>query len=303
MPNTQELNDALAANFMLVDLQLRSWSGKRTDRDASDELITSKNAARDSGAFVKNLLASAGGELKAVHTESNAMRTFVYNNTLPWSSSEGAKRGERVIATTKVMDFLRDLAQLKKRHDDAVLKLIAVWPQRVQQAMANLGGLADIGDYPTATSLATLFSTRVDLKPIPAAADFNRLAVPAELAQALSEQHQRSAQVQIQNAMNEFRDRIIEELERIAGQMAKIANGDKTRVYESLITNMQVLVDMGKHMNIVGNPKMDELIARIESRITVKPATAYKDDKTAAAALSVDAKALAVEAALDEIWH
>ena len=303
MPNTQELNDALAANFMLVDLQLRSWSGKRTDRDASDELITSKNAARDSGAFVKNLLASAGGELKAVHTESNAMRTFVYNNTLPWSSSEGAKRGERVIATTKVMDFLRDLAQLKKRHDDAVLKLIAVWPQRVQQAMANLGGLADIGDYPTATSLATLFSTRVDLKPIPAAADFNRLAVPAELAQALSEQHQRSAQVQIQNAMNDFRDRIIGELERIAGQMTKIANGDKTRVYESLITNMQVLVDMGKHMNIVGNPKMDELIARIESRITVKPATAYKDDKTAAAALSVDAKALAVEAALDEIWQ
>lgn len=303
MPDTKELNEALAANFMLVDLQLRSWSGKRTDRDASDDLIASKNAARDSGAFVKNLLASAGGELKMVHTEFNAMRAFVYNHTLPWSSSESGKlRGERVIATVRTMDFLRDLAALKKRADTAVLALADVWPQRVAQAMANLGGLADAGDYPTQAQLPSMFAVRVDLKPIPAMSDFSRLNVPAELATALAEQHEQVAQVQVQNAMGDLRERIIAELERIHKQMAKVVAGDKTRLHDSLISNMQVLVEMAKHMNIVRNPKMDELIMRIEASVIQHPVEVYKDNKVAAAKLSADVQSIAVDAALAEVW-
>lgn len=298
-----ELSQALASNYVLVDLQLRSWSGKATDRGASDELIASKGAVRDSGAFVKSLLASASKELKDVHTMGNALRTFVYSNTLPWSSSDGMKRGERVLATTKAIQFLTDLNALKKERDNAVLILVSVWDQRVAEAMHNLGALADAADYPASTEVAALFAVSVDLKPIPAISDFSRLNIPAELSEALSARHQQAAAIQVTNAMNDMRERFITELSRIEKQMTKVATGEKTRLYDTLITNMQVLVDMAEHMNLTSNPKLDELIERIKARIVMRPVAAYKDNVALAAELASDAKQLAVEAMQEEIWN
>jgi hypothetical protein len=301
--DVNNLSDVLSANYMLVDMQLRSWSGKRTDREASDELIASKSATRDSGNFVKNLLASAGQELKEVHQMGNALRTFVYNNTLPWSSSEGAKRGDRVLATVDSFRFLSELAGIKKEYDRAVIKLVTAWPQRVQEAMRNLGALADITDYPDASSLPQMFSVTVDLKPIPAVSDFSRLNVPAALANELGKRHQLLAQSQVENAMKDMQTRIIEELQRIHKQMTKVAAGEKTRLFDSLITNMQSLTGLAKSMNLTGNDKLQELVMKIESTIIHKPVAAYKDDQAAAAVLASTAQQLATEAAMQEVFQ
>ncbi|MFI5397640.1 MAG: hypothetical protein ACHQ9S_19045 [Candidatus Binatia bacterium] len=303
MSRNDELQNALASNFMLVDMQLRSWSGNKTDKAASRELIAAKSAVRDSGAFHKKLLASADLELKAVHTEGNAMRMYVYDHTLPWSASDGAKRGERVLATTKALHFLGELNNLKKGHDDAVIKLASVWDQRVNEALQNLGGLADRSDYPSASEVAGLFAVSVDLKPIPAISDFSRLNVPAELAAALSARYAASASVQVQNAMDDLRDRFIGELQRIETQMSKVAVGEKTRLYDTLITNMQTLVDMAKHMNLTGNPKLEELVARIEAKVISRPVDHYKGNQVQARILADDAKQLALEAAMEEVWN
>lgn len=301
--STTELSDTLASNYVLVDLQLRSWSGKSTDRTASDELISSKGAVRDSGAFVKNLLASADKELKDVHTMGNALRTFVYTRTLPWSTSDGAKRGKRVLACTQTIQFLTDLNALKKDRDNAVLRLVNVWDQRVAEALQNLGGLADNANYPASSEVAALFAVSVDLEPIPAITDFTRLNVPAELASALSDRLEQSKSAAKINAMNAMRDSFIEELTRIEKQMEKVAKGEKTRLYDTLITNMQVLTDMAEHMNLTNNPKLDELVERIKARITLRPVAAYKDNVGLAAGLAADAKNLALEAQLEDIWN
>jgi hypothetical protein len=303
MTETTDLGNALASNYLLVDMQLRSWSGKRTDRGASDELLTQKQATRDGGAFVKNLLASAGQELKEVHQMGNALRTFVYNNTLPWSSSDGAKRGERVLATTKAMDFLSDLNSLKREYDRAVMNLVAAWPARVAEAQTNLGALANPDDYPTATELPGMFSVSVDLKPIPAVADFSRLNVPADLAAALGQRHAAAAATQVANAMADLRERFVEELQRMERQLAKAGAGEKTRLYDSLVTNLQLLVDMARHMNLTGNAKLDDLVNRIESKLLQHKVDDYKDNQVLAKSIAEEAKALAVEAVGEDLWN
>lgn len=302
MPENNQLGDALSANYMLVDLQLRSWSGKRTDRGASDELLAQKQATKDGGAFVKNLLASAGQELKEVHTMGNALRTFVYNSTLPWSSSDGSKRGERMISTKKAMTFLNDLASLKREYDRAVVSLVTVWDQRVAEAVTNLGALGNPGEYPSAAGLPAMFAVSVDLKPIPAVSDFSRLNVPAELADALGQRHAADAETRVANAMGDLRDRFIAELERIERQLSKHGREEKTRLHDSLAGNMQSLVEMAKFMNITGNERLDDLVARIEQTL-FRPVEAYRNSPSLAAQVAEEAKALAVEAAEAAIWN
>ena len=84
MTDTSQLNDALAANYMLVDLDVKSWSGNKTDREASSELIAAKGATKDSGRFVKYLFASADAELQEVRrgNEIGTISFFVLNYQL-----------------------------------------------------------------------------------------------------------------------------------------------------------------------------------------------------------------------------
>jgi len=298
-----DLNDALASNYLLCDLKIRSWSGKATDNNATREVIENKQAAKDSGAFMKNLMASAGEELKVVHQHAATLRHFVYSRTLPWcSNGEGTQRGARLLASSAAMDFLQEFKVYKQQYDDAVRALVAVWDTRVGEAMKNLGQLADASDYPSATDLPKKFAVSIDMEPPHAMTDFSRLNVPAALATALGNRHMAVASQQVTNAMNEMRDRMLTELERIHTQMAKHANGEKTRLYESLITNMQGLVQMARNMNLTNNPRLTELAEKIELKLLANPISVYKDDPTKAAVMADSARELAVEATLEEIW-
>lgn len=304
LQNSGELNDALSANFLLVDLQIRSWSGKVTDKGASGELIASKGATSDSGAFMKNLMASAGGELKEVHRLAGALRAFVYQRTLPWTSNaEGLKRGERLTSTADAMNFLQDFKPYKQDYDNAVRALVDAWDDRIASAQVNLGGLANAGDYPAKGQLPEMFSVTIELKPVPALGDFNRLNVPAVLTAALASRYEIVAKRQVANAMDELRDRFIVELERIHTQLGRHGNGEKTRLYDSLVTNMQGLVQMARNMNLTNNQKLIELADRIEMKLLHNPVEVYRNDPSKAVEVAQDAKALATEAAIEDFWR
>jgi hypothetical protein len=304
LTNADELNDALSSNYMLVSLSIRTWSGKRTDRSATDELIQQKHAAKDSGSFVKKLLASADTELRDVHSCAAQLRLYLYANTLPWTlNSDGAKRGDRLVATGQAMNFLRDTATLKRDYDDAVLRLQAVWPQRVQEAMANLGSLADAKDYPDPAELPDLFSVAVDIRPMPAISDFSRMNVPAQLQSALAQRMAMQMETQMKNAMNDLKERLLLELNRISTQLEKAGNGEKTKLFDTLVTNCQSLVTLARNMNLSGSEKLNELADKIEARLLSNPVEVYRNDKTRAAATAQEAKALLAEAEGQDIWY
>lgn len=303
MTESTNIGDALASNYMLVSLSIRTWSGKRTDRDATAEVIQQKAAAQDSGAFVKKLLASADAELKEVHSAAGNLRMFLYARTLPWTmNSEGAKRGERLVATADAMNFLRDVASTKTAFDQSVLNLQSVWDARVQQAITNLGGLADANDYPAAADLTKLFSVTVDIRPLPTSGDFTRMNVPAKLAEALGNRLAQQAETQIQNAMEEFRERLLEELQRMALQLGKFGAGEKTKLYKSLTTNLQALVNLGRAMNLAGSERLTELADKIETQLLHMPVDAYKNSAAESAKAAEAAKAIIAEVEIPNVF-
>lgn len=303
MTDTTQLNDALAANYMLVDLELRSWSGRQTDREASSELIASKGATKDSGRFVKYLFASADAELTAVHKAGAAVRQYVYSNSLPWSgNSDGAKRGSRLLPAVKAIEFLSALNAVKQDYDKTVQALVNVWDVRVQQAVANLNGLGDASDYPSADQVAKLFGVTVDLKPMPSEQDFSRINLPVELIQALGQRHANQQLTQMANAHADLRERLLEEIQRMARQLGKAGAGEKTRLYDTLVTNLQGQVGLLRAMNVTGKPELNALADRIEKELLSTPVEAFRNSKAKSAEVAAAATAIAIDAAMEEVW-
>lgn len=304
MTDANQINDALSANYLLVDLEIRSWAGKRTDRAVSDEVLANKGATRDGGKFVKFLLASADAELETVKQMATAVRAFVYSRTVPWSSAEsGARRGSRLLGAKGSIEFLKELNQIKREYDDHVSKLASVWDERVAQAKANLSGLSANDKYPTAQEIPELFSISVDMRPVPKHSDFSRINIPAELAEALGQSNAAETVTQLNNAMDDLRERLLKELARIGTQMQKVAVGDKTRLYDSLITNMQELVALTRSMNVTGNPALTKLADDIETKLLQRPVSAYKNNQAEAAMVANAAHQLATEAAMEAVWN
>lgn len=291
MHDNVQLNDALASNYMLVDISFRAWGGERINHQVSDEVVAAKHATADAGKFRMKLLASADSELKAVKAQIVALRTFVYSRTLPWSlNSEGAKKGSRLIATSDAMQFLADTAKMKRGYDDTVLNLQSVWDERVAQAIANLSDMADPNAYPKAADVPNLFSVVIELRPMPTVGDFTRLSVPAALAEALGERLADQTRTQVNNAMSDLRDRLTEEVQRMAEQLGKAGAGEKTKLYESMLTNTQALCSLARSMNLTGSERFGQLIDTIEQDLLRYPIETLREDKGTAALVAGNAK-------------
>ena len=305
MTDTTLLNDALAANYMLVDLDIRSWSGRVTDRTVSSEVIASKGAARDSGKFVKYLFASADEELTAVQRAAEQVRQYVRQNSVPWCGrgATGANHGPRLIGSVKAIDFLSGLNQVKQPYDQAVQTLVNVWDARVQQALTNLGGLATLDDYPRADQVAAMFGVRVELQPVPAQSDFSRLNIPVPLAEALGDRYAKAKAANMDNAMGDLKERLLQCVGRMSTQMGKAGAGEKTRLYDSLNANLQGMVDLLRTMNATGKPELVALCDRIERELLAVPIAAIRTSPAKAAEVAASAAAIATDAAIESVWE
>ena len=296
MTDTQQLNDALAANFMLVDLDIRSWSGNKTDREVSSEIIAARGASRDSGKFVKYLFATADTELQTVQRCGRAIREYVRQNSAPW-------QGEyRLLPATRAIEFLTALNGLKQDYDNAVSALAAVWDQRVAQAIQSLNGLANAADYPSSSEVPKLFTMSIDLRPVPSEKDFSRINLPSEVIAALGQRHATMLETQMAGVHADLKKGLLTTVERMAAQLGKAGAGEKTRLCDSLVSNLQKQVDLLRSMNAAGKPELDALASKIEAQLLAAPVDTYRNSRSKAAEVAEAAKALAVEAAMEDVW-
>jgi molybdopterin converting factor small subunit len=234
---------------------------------------------------------------------ASSIRDYVYGSTLPWSNNlDGAKRGSRLADARTMMDFLKELNHRVQEHNAAVVVLQSVWDKRIQEALANLGGLGDPSKYPTAAEIPNKFSVAVDVRPVPSMYDFKRVGIPAELADALGQRQAEQDAILAQNALDDLKKRILEELQRMSKQLGKASRGEKTRLYDSLVTNLQGLVSLARSMNMRNNPELTALADRIEGELLKYPVDVYREDTHRAASVAEAASKLAVDAAIEEIW-
>ena len=288
------LGALLAGSFLLVKLTVRLWSGKKTDLEASRELNASKGADADASRVIKALLAGNNAKLKDCTSAYTRLRTFFYDQTSPWTtSSAGAKKGDRLVATAASIEFLTEFACREKEAVKARLAFVNDYDNAVKNAVGSQGALYDASHYPTKEAVAELFGSSLSMNPLPDGIDFDRIAgVPAEFVVGLKNAYESNQENQLSVALQDVQFRILEELERTQKQLSKVVAGEDTRLFKTMVTNLQHLVGMARSLNVAADNEITEIADTIEEHLLSLEVSSYKENVPLARANSNIAKGI-----------
>lgn len=277
---TTDLNEVLATNYLLVTCTISDWSGKASDKALADETAATHGAAAGALRVVKDLMVGADAELKALRSAQSAVRSFAYDRTIPFSyAGEDAKskRGPRALPVADAMTFLAELKPLNAAYKAALDDFERVYTQRVAQARGNLGSIDDPAAYPDPSVIRDEFSVRVDLLPMPSVGSFNKLSLPAQVAQALGDRLAARQETALKAGFADLRDRIAAELQRTVAQLGKVVGGEQTRLYKTLQTNVAGLAGLLRSTaGLLGDtPELARVLERLDT-LARTPVETYK---------------------------
>src|SRR5262249_10321092 len=153
-----DLVAAVRDTAVLATLQMGKWTGKANDPARVREAKERHGARGNVGTFNKNLMSGCDAHLKAIETAYAACRERHDMLTLTWSSGRGAPR---LLPNVLVDRYLNEMAALRTAALNTVKDFLAVYDQLVQQARANLGGMADY-KYPTRDEIEKRFYITFD---------------------------------------------------------------------------------------------------------------------------------------------
>jgi len=144
----------------------------------------------------------------------------------------------------------------------------------------------------------------MSLNPLPEATDFDRLTnIPAELADGLKGLYERNMEAQMDNALSDVQKRLLSELERMDTQLSKVAKGEKTRLFKSMVSNLKHLTGMTRSLNFANNPAIEAIADKIETHLLAYEVDAYKENAALAGKSAKVAASVAEDVRDEDIWR
>lgn len=248
----------VARSSVLVDLRIRTYTGRKQDRETQEEVTTSKGAAsRRAASVYKSLFAECKELDRALSLQARA-RARHYALTLPWSDT-----GSRLLPITGMKAYQETMSDLQSQFDAAVQAFLIKYDTLVAAAAFQLGTLFDRSEYPTRDTVARRFSLTVDYNPLPLAGDF-RVDVESDLQKDLMRQYEERTASLVAGAQRDAWTRLHETLTHLAERLADKGEGKRGRIYDSLVSNPAELCGLLTTFNIAGDPTLEAARVALE---------------------------------------
>jgi hypothetical protein len=246
----------ISEKAMLVLLRISCWSGRRFDRELTDEVCRSKSA-RSGAARVNKNLVEGSSELQAVAKCHGAIRQFVYAQTLPWADT-----GARILPVSNYFEFSKGMSGLKRAAEAAVEAFVAAYPDIIDRARVALNGMFDQGDYLPQDQIERLFSCSVDFRPMPEAADF-RVVLSDDEDKRIRDEIEGQLKGALTDAMADLWRRLREAVDHMARKL-----GEPGAIFRnSLVENVRELVDLIPRLNLTGDKSLEGVAADVKAKL------------------------------------
>jgi hypothetical protein len=240
---------------LLVELNVSQWTARKLDRSTTDELVSNKHAQAKGAARVNKNLFAGRSELEVVGQHVTETRSFVYDNTLPWSDS-----GIRLLPSAKFMEFNAKLQQAEDKFYGLVTEFVTVYPSLITAQAMALGDMFNRNDYPQPTDIEPRFNFNVNYMPVPASGDF-RVDIGNDAQEELRKKLSSLADERVEYAMKDIKGRLLEHLKRMSDRLSidYVSGEAKPRKFhDSLLDGAHDLCDLASSLNIINDPQLDD---------------------------------------------
>jgi hypothetical protein len=240
---------------LLVELNVSQWTARKLDRSTTDELVSNKHAQAKGAARVNKNLFAGRSELEVVGQHVTETRSFVYDNTLPWSDS-----GIRLLPSAKFMEFNAKLQQAEDKFYGLVTEFVTVYPSLITAQAMALGDMFNRNDYPQPNDIEHRFRFNVNYMPVPASGDF-RVDIGNDAQEELRKKLSSLADERVEYAMKDIKGRLLEHLKRMSDRLSidYVSGEAKPRKFhDSLLDGAHDLCDLASSLNIINDPQLDD---------------------------------------------
>jgi len=268
---------SIASSAVLIDLSISTWTGRKLDKRASQEVVNQNNAAKGVANVSKKLLGDCA-ELDAVQKFAANARNIHYAMTTPWSDL-----GLRLCTTRAYLGnetragYEKEMSALQQEFFRLTDNFLQAYDWEIQNAQLKLGSLFNADEYPTAETLRNKFRFRFAAMPVPEAGDW-RLDVGNEAAEALRGQYEKFYSDQLKTAMGDVWQRTYEAISKMSERLDYGDDTNKKIFRDSLVSNVKDMVVMLNDFNVTSDPTMTKAAADLEQALEGVTPEALRED-------------------------
>jgi hypothetical protein len=298
MPLDSTMSDSttLANRVLLISLNIRTFTGEKTDRRFSEEIAETHNAdVTDSGRYQKKIIGKQA--LERIKKIASAARAHHYDVTLPWTDE-----GARLLSVDGYFTYMEKMRAFTSQFEAAVEEFLQAYPQLIDQAKARLGGMFDHEDYPPVSKLRERFTFQINASPLPVSNNWFLNIAETEMAELRRSTDLRVEQA-VTEAMKEVWGRIADKTKKMVDKLTAYRVDPETGKVvdgifrDSLVENIKDLVDLLPTLNITNDPELAALVLELRE-LTRHDASALRADEGFRQDTAAKAKAIYDKAAM-----
>jgi len=258
---------AILGRAMLVNLSISSWSARMRDREVTERVNSEMGADDDAGNYWKKLLGKCP-EYGSVQGATTSLRNAHYMHTLPWTD-----KGWRLLPTANYFEYTEAIRVRRRALEDAVERLIKVYPEYVKADKDRLGKMFSESDYPTPGQVRNKFANSIDYAPLPAEGDF-RVSLPtAEMEEMAASVKNRLAEA-VRLAVQDVWQRLGEAVAHLREQLEP----DK-KLREPMLEKVKEIADALGKLNITEDASLDAMRVEVVKQLTSITADTLRGDE------------------------
>lgn len=268
---------SIASSAVLIDLSISTWTGRKLDKRASNEVTTQNNAAKGVAAVTKRLLGDCA-ELEAIQKFAANARNTHYAMTMPWSDL-GLRLCTTVmyVGTSQRDGYETVMTDLQQEFHRLTKTFLDQYDWEIQNAQLKLGALWVADEYPTRDAVAGKFKFRFTAMPLPDAGDW-RLDINNEAMASMRTQYEQFYGEQLKDAMGDIWRRAYDALSKMSERLDYADDATKKVFRDSLVTNVQEIINLLEACNITNDPAMIEAHRRLDAAMQGITPDALRDD-------------------------
>lgn len=256
-----DLIAGVARSAMLVDLNIKLYSGRKQDKRTQEEVTTAKGAGSKRAASVYKSLFADCVELESIVKFQARARAEHYRLTLPWNDN-----GLRLLPTKALLDYQSTMNRYRAEFDRLVEAFLIKYDTLVAAAAFQLGTLFDRDEYPLRDEVERKFSMESSFIPLPTSGDF-RLDVEHEVQAELVRQYEEKLNVQVAQANQDAWTRLHTALSKLSDRLATNEDGTKRVFRDTVVTNAEELCELLTLMNVTGDPALEKARRQLQDTL------------------------------------